>query len=121
LAGPSWQCEPLAPPDMGRGDWGTGRHLPLKFDAPWCPRVPRFELGPAIKCPGWARGETEGGCRLPPRLNTVVTHTALPSADSDVLVPQHLTRSWPAHRLTRPWPGVTGGGLGLGAVLAPLT
>ena len=91
LAGPSWQCEPLAPPDMTEGDWGTGRHLPLKYDAPWCPRVPRFELGPAIKWPGWARGETEGGCRLPPRLNTVVTHTALPSADSDVLVPWHLT------------------------------
>ena len=48
LAGPSWQCEPLAPPDMTEGGWGTGRHLPLKFDAPWCPRVPHFELGPAI-------------------------------------------------------------------------
>ncbi len=65
MAGPScqWQCEPLAPPDMAEGDWGTGRHLPLKFDAPWCPRVPRFELGPAIK---GAEDEPVGKLRVVP-------------------------------------------------------
>ena len=30
------------------GIGGTGRHLPLKCGAPWCPRVPRFtKLGPS--------------------------------------------------------------------------
>jgi hypothetical protein len=47
LTGPSRQCGPLAPPDW-KGDWGTGRHLPLKAAPREARGCPVLDLVPAL-------------------------------------------------------------------------
>jgi hypothetical protein len=58
LSGPGPRGNPSRwhPQGKAEGEWGTGRHLPLKCDAPWSrySRVPHFRLGPGLTCRGWA-------------------------------------------------------------------